>query len=444
MLAVASGLVGTAAARTDDKSQPPDAKRFAVGVATRDVTPKAPTPMWGYGARHAALSKGTMDPLMAKAIVIHAGDQKLAIVGTDLGRGPTQAMMAKIRSELQSKAGIEHVMISGSHSHHGPVIELVDREGFGRGTFDGAVEYSKQLPDLLIEAILEADGAVKPAKLGVATKSINYNRNRHSKRVPKATEPMLAVMRFDGDDGKPIAVLVNFAAHPTMIDGAILQFSADYPGAMKKKVEQELSTHCVFMQGSAGDMSANPPPGTSGHVAFGESLADQVLELARSIETAKPERPGIRGKVDHMRFASRVNFSNPLLVAGYGRAFFPELVQCFMEEWREGVTPELVTVLLNEEIALVGASGEFFANHSNRLKERSYVPHTLFFGYCNGHHMYFPTIEAVSEGGYGADQTVSPVEIGAGERMMNQALVNIYALLGKFPAPKANKESAGP
>jgi hypothetical protein len=47
--------------------------------------------------------------------------------------------------------------------------------------------------------------------------------------------------------------------------------------------------------------------------------------------------------------------------------------------------------------------------------------------------MYFPTIEAVSEGGYGADAAVSPVEIGAGEQMMNRALVNIYTMLGKFP-----------
>ena len=98
--------------------------------------------------------------------------------------------------------------------------------------------------------------------------------------------------------------------------------------------------------------------------------------------------------------------------------------------------PELNTVLLNGDTALVGGSGEFFSNHSNRLKERSYVPTTLFFGYCNGHNMYFPTIEAISEGGYGADPPVSPAEIGAGERLMNQALINIYTMLRKFPEPK--------
>jgi hypothetical protein len=46
--------------------------------------------------------------------------------------------------------------------------------------------------------------------------------------------------------------------------------------------------------------------------------------------------------------------------------------------------------------------------------------------------MYFPTIEAASEGGYGADPTTSPVQVGAGEEMMNQALLNIYTMLGRF------------
>jgi neutral ceramidase len=436
----ASGAVAADAARADDA-------KFNVGTSTRDLTPQAPVPMWGYGARHAALSQGSLDPLNAKTIVIQAGDQKLAIVGTDIGRGPTQAMMAKIRKEVKEKAGIDHVMISGSHSHHGPVIELVDKDGLGKGKFDDAVAYSQKLPDMLIEAILEADRNAKPAKLGIGTRNTTLNRNRHTKRQPPATEPMLAVMRFDDEQGKPISILVNFAAHPTMINAMVLKFSADYPGAMKKKVEEQLGTHCVFMQGASGDLSANPPPEPQtdsaekiqNYVHMGNALADQVLEVARSIETKKPEHPGIKGKVDHITFNSRVDFSNPLIIAGYGSAFFPELVANFVEESKNGITPELNTILLNGEIALVGGSGEFFSNHSNRLKERSYVPHTLFFGYCNGHNMYFPTIEAVSEGGYGADPPVSPAEIGAGERCMNQALVNIYTLLGKFPEPKPKK-----
>ena len=120
-----------------------DGGEFRAGAADKDITPPEGIPMWGYGARHDALSVGTLDPLMAKAIVIAAGEEKLAIVGTDLGRGPTEAMMMIIRREIAEKAGIRHVLISGSHSHHGPVIELIDEPGLGKGKFDTAVSYSE-------------------------------------------------------------------------------------------------------------------------------------------------------------------------------------------------------------------------------------------------------------------------------------------------------------
>jgi neutral ceramidase len=408
------------------------APAFEVGFGERDITPPAGLPMWGYGARHDMLSTGALDPLFAKAVVIRAGDDKVAIVGLDMGRGPTQPMMQKIRHTLLEKAKIAHVLISGSHTHHGPVLELTDRQGFGKGKFDKAIAYTNRLPDLIIEAILDADHNARPARIGINSRTdLNLNRNRQSKRIPKATDPMLAVIRFDDMAGKPIAVVVNFAAHPVMTDTMILKYSADYPGFMKKHVESQLDTHCVFMQGASGDMSVNAGE-FNGPKRFGEHLGDLAIELAKATKTEVPAHPSIKGRVDRFLFHSRTDFSNPIVGALYSRAFFPELVRNFVAEFQDGVPTELNTVLLNKDTALVGASGEFFSNHSKRLKERSYVPHTLFFGYCDGHSMYFPSIEAASEGGYGADAQVSPVELGAGEQVMNRALINIYTMLGKF------------
>ncbi len=413
-----------------------DEATFKVGFAKRDITPQAPTPMWGYGARHDVLSQGVLDPLMAKAIVIEVGNDRLAIVGIDIGRGPTRAMMEQIRKEVAEKAGVQTVMISGSHSHHGPVIELTDSEGFGKGKFDGAVAYSKRLPELLIEAIVEAKEHLQPAKMGIAKRDFELNRNRHTKQTVKPIDPMLAVVRFDSTDGKPLAILVNFAAHPVTLPGELLKFSPDYPGALQNRVESAMSTNCFFMQGAAGDMSPNR--GSLDTKGYGEALGDHVVALAQSIETKVPENPSIKTKVNRFDFTSRIDFGNPVLVTSFKRAFFPELVSNFVREYQDGIHPEMTTVLLNGNLALVGGSGEFFYNHSNRLKQRAYVPNTLFFGYCNGHDMYFPTIEAASEGGYGGDPTVSPVQVGAGEIMMNQALVNIYTMLGKFPPATAN------
>src|SRR5262249_26019104 len=138
---------------------------------------------------------------------------------------------------------------------------------------------------------------LKPAKIGVGTESVTLNRNRQSKREPKATDPILAVIRFDDEAGKPIAVLVNFAAHPVMTDGKSLKYSADYPGFLKAKVEAELATRCVFMQGAAGDMSTNPGGTPGGPKGYGETLADHVITLARSAQCETPKNPSVKGTV---------------------------------------------------------------------------------------------------------------------------------------------------
>src|SRR4030095_7391643 len=148
--------------------------------------------------------------------------------------------------------------------------------------------------------------------------------------------------------------------------------------------------------------------------------------------TVEVAKPSLVVKEERFKFSSRTDLSNPLVLAAFSKAFFPEVGPNSAEEYADGVRPRLTVALLNGEIALVGVSGEFFSNHSIRLKERARVKQLFFFGYSNGYHQYFPTIEAVAEGGYGADNAVSPVAVGAGELMMDTALIWIYQMLGRI------------
>ncbi len=405
---------------------------FKAGAGRRNITPKEPVPMWGYGARHAALSAGTLDPLYASAVVIQAGEKKLAIVGLDLGRSPSEKSLQNIRALIKEKADIDYSFIAGSHTHHGPVLELSDEEGKGKGKFDAALRYYKELEEGIVAAVLEADSKLIPAKLATGViKLESFNRNRQTKIEPKSADRDLGVIRLDDTNGKPIAVIVNFTAHPTMISAAILKFSADYVGAMRETVEKEFGGPVVFMQGAAGDMSANAGE-NKGHEGFGKALGREVVKLASSLKPEEITKPSLVVREERFKFTSRTDWSNPAIRVAYGFAFFPELIPNYTDEYADGIRPRLTVALLNGDIALVGASGEFFCNHSIRLKERARVKQLFFFGYCNGYHQYFPTIEAVAEGGYGADAQVSPVEVGAGEKMMNTALTWIYQMLGKI------------
>src|SRR5499427_4722623 len=412
----------------DAQTQAPE---FKAGVARRDITPKEPVPMWGYGARHDALSTGTLDPLQATALVILAGDQKLAIVGLDLGRAPAEHSLQTIRQRIKAEAGIEYSFIAGSHTHHGPVLELTDEPGKGRGRFDAALRYYREMEDAIVAAIVDANSKLAPAKMAVGSVQLEgFNRNRQTKQAVKPSDRELAVMRFDDANGKPIAILVNFTAHPTMIPATTLRFSADYVGAMKAEVEKATGARVIFMQGAAGDQSVNAP--NRDYQDFGQALAKEVIRVATALTLQEVSSPSLEVKEDRFKFSSRNDLSNPMVRGLYEKAFFPELIPNFVDEYAEGVRPRLTVALLNGDIALVGASGEFFSNHSIRLKERARVKQLFFFGYCNGYHQYFPTIEAVAEGGYGADNRVAPAAVGAGEQMMNTALMWIYQMLGKI------------
>jgi hypothetical protein len=89
----------------------------------------------------------------------------------------------------------------------------------------------------------------------------------------------------------------------------------------------------------------------------------------------------------------------------------------------------------------VGVSGEFFCSHSLDLKRRARLEHILFLGYCNDYQQYFPTIDAAAQNGYGADPGVANAEVGAGELMMNHALIQLYRMRGRYPDMPANKVS---
>jgi neutral/alkaline ceramidase-like enzyme len=409
------------------------AAQFQVGFAKADITPTKPMPMWGYGARHDVLSEGVRDPLFAKAVVIDVGEDKLALVGLDLGRSPRPETMDRIRAAVKEAAGVNFVMLSGSHTHHGPVIELRDEEGQGKGRFDDAVAYAAALPDKLIAVIVEAAGNVQDARIGWGSAEVLMNRNRQAKSEPKPTDSELSVIRFDDLAGKPIALLVNYAAHPTVLPGADLRFSAEWPGQMMYTIEEALDTDVGFLQGAAGDMSCKPSENIKDIETFGKAIGEEAVKIAQSIETQAPEEPSIQGMDEDFEFDTRIPVDNPIVAELLARAFFPEFGKAAFDEMKgDKITPHLTTILVNKELALVGGSGEFFCNHANRLKARARDVKTIFVGYCNGHHMYFPTVEAASEGGYGADPSVSWVPLGAGEEMMNRALINIYTMLGKY------------
>lgn len=417
MLLLASGLV--------------HAEGFKAGFAKRDITPKAPMPMWGYGARHGALAQGAATPLYAKALVIDAGGAKVALVGLDLGRSPIYSSVDAIEAAVKQQSNVDYVMMVGSHTHHGPALELKDEPGKGQGRYAPGSAYAKELEQNIIAAINEAAGSVVEAKIGWGGQATDLNRNRHSKVEPKPRDPELSVLRVDDLQGKTIALLVNLAAHATIASIMDYRWNAEWPGAMQGAVETALGTNCMFMQGASGDMSPNTNDERRGVDGFGKAVAAKVMEINQGIQTSVPEHPSVKGMYDSFSCPGRIDLTDKFVQSVFKQGFFPEMI-AMLDDFPNGViTARLVTVVVNGQLALAGGSGEFFSDLSNRLKQESKAQKTLLFGYCNGHCMYLPTERAVEEGGYGADRGFAWVQPQTGREMVDKAAANIQALLGQ-------------
>jgi len=100
----------------------------------------------------------------------------------------------------------------------------------------------------------------------------------------------------------------------------------------------------------------------------------------------------------------------------------------------------VTTLLLNSDIGIVAMPGEPFHQFQVDWRRKSALPHAFFFGYSSNPDQpwagYLPDIESAARGGFGASDSTS-VAVGAGERLLNEGLVQLYTLQGRLkPAPQ--------
>ncbi len=255
-----------------------------VGLAKVDLTPAFPCPLAGYGKRWGAKARGVHDPLYARALILEGGGEKIALVGVDLVV-VTRCLRAEVLRRLRP-LGFSAFLLCATHNHSG-VGGYWDHflaEWIAMGKYDRRV-YAF-LVERISRAVLEAEKKKFAARVGVGARAVlGFNRNRRNPAGP--VDPELGVLRIDDKEGKPVAVLVNFSAHATVLGPKNLLLSGDYPGALAANLEKELAL-ALFTAGASGDLSPRAPTGRDSYeraYALGSALAKRVRELMAGIPT---------------------------------------------------------------------------------------------------------------------------------------------------------------
>jgi hypothetical protein len=436
------------------------AANFKAAAAKTEITPAPGLPMYGFFDRikDNKLSTGTLDPLYARVLVLEVGERRLALVTLDLGRTFNESELAKLRQRVKNSAGISLLVVTASHTHSGPnILDIYPG--------DRPPAWETNAVEKIADAVEQASHHLVDAQIGTARGEvyIGYNRRQvhpdgkvtmlwtNPDKQPTAPfDPSVLVIRIDDRNGKPIAILVSYACHPVVLGSDNLKYSADFVGTMATRVEKAFDSAplCFFLQGADGDI--NPyyatTPLTDGAIAkrdwTGEQLGEEVVRVAKTARATTPREPAIDFADDVIPFRVRWNphdFREGLL-RSYGQRVFEDHADSFIPDPPpEHLDLHVTSLLLNKQIAAVGMPGEPFVNFQINWKDRCPVQDCLVLGYANGYFDYFPTIEAAAEGGYGAGDSNTYVELGAGERMLRRALVRVYEFLGKLSdAPERN------
>lgn len=213
------------------------------------------------------------EDIFLRVLVVQSGEERLVWAVVDLPGTPESLEVTQLIADC-AKVDETHVIYTATHNHSGiyadnPVFERWYGEEFTRKV----QKYRKFLREVIPGAVQKAVDSLRPARMGVEKGSCYLNVNRNEKELgPKAgtygfrvdgpTDRDLYLLRFDGEDGKPIALLYNFAVHACMMihnnpEGLGTEISGDLPGRACRILEAEWDDQAVvmFTSGAAGDLN---------------------------------------------------------------------------------------------------------------------------------------------------------------------------------------------
>ncbi len=435
------------------------------GTGRRDITPTKPLFLVGY-PHVPRTSQGVHDPLYATALCLKAAGECLILVSVDI-LFVTKETASRCREAIAVATGVapDHVLISATHTHSGPVTFEYLSMSADPVLPPPDSEYMAQFEAGIVAAAIAAWRGTVPALLAFASASVDgVGCNRLSPdgvRDPEAG--LVYVVRREGRT--PLALLLAYAMHPTVLHEDSLLVSSDFPGFARVTLEARLPGVAVlYHTAPAGDQS--PRYHVRGQTfAEAERLGNRLGEAVHRALTGLPEAafdaaPALgaaRRFVDLpvRRFPSVAASERQLAEAvarferlqragaGHGPVRTAECavfgaeervtLSCAQEQgrlapWIARVLPAEVQVLRIGETCCVGLPGELFVEYALEIKRRA-GGKTVVISLANGELQgYVVTPEADAAGGYEA--SCSLVTAAAGAALVETAVELLQGLFG--------------
>ncbi|HRH94396.1 MAG TPA: c-type cytochrome [Prosthecobacter sp.] len=291
------------------------AATFRAGVATVDISPTE-FPRIIAGGFLEGRGEKLADRLFVRSFVLDDGKMKIAFAIVDTCM-MEQSLIDEAKGIAAKQCGIpvDRMMVSATHTHSAPAAMGC------LGTRKDTV-YAKFLTPKIAEAIVAANAALQPARIGWGSfDDWEHTHNRRWIRLPGKevvdpfgqptgranmhpgylskdvvgpsgpVDPQLSVIALQTLDGKPLGVLANYSQH-YFGTGPI---SADYYGHFCKHLAAKMGQQgdgngpfvCAMSQGTSGDqmwMDYGAEKKTITIDTYASEVADSALKALQTVK----------------------------------------------------------------------------------------------------------------------------------------------------------------
>jgi hypothetical protein len=457
------------------------------GTGRRCINPPPNIAHGGWGAQKHEQAEGIDMDLWVTALALSDRTTTAIILDIDI-QIFTNERADQIRTAVGQATGLpgKNIRASATHTHSGPVPY---KSWIEKG-YDMVGPWFENVARWSAEAAAEAIADLQSVKMQAGRGAAQINANRRC--VTETGERFLGVnpdgacdrevlvIKLNNEVGDAIATLVNYACHPTIMGPANRLITPDYPGAMKRVVEQAVGGKCLFLQGSAGNQG--PVQGfqadTRVYRNLGAILGHEVARVALSLDhlptkvklqtvvpsgaplgmydfefsamaalplriagkeisvpvrEGLPERKAAAEKLDFWK--SRLNLARENAdAAALTEAIYMARradIQLRMAEDFGGATSAGVRAhfITFGDVALVGCNIEPFCEIGVAVKQQSPFSFTCMSGYTNGRLAYMATADEWTKGGYEVEN--SPFGQNAAEVLQREIVATLCELRQK-------------
>jgi len=240
-----------AASPTPDESQYP----LSAGAAKGDITPDAGLLPMPFFLQYTM--DRVVDPIYVRVLALDDGQNRALFVTFDMMLIPRPEETLQL---IHDVTGVDeqNIFMAATHTHEVPNV----------GDQEKDQAWYTVIKNTLKDTLERAVAAKKPARIGYGTGKSYINVNRDEiingngiagVNFERPSDKTVALVRIEDEQGAPIALIVNYAVHATIMNGTSVNdgigITGDLPGRTSAMLEENLGGVAMWTSGAAGDQN---------------------------------------------------------------------------------------------------------------------------------------------------------------------------------------------